>query len=397
MLDRTTITADVAVVGGALVGSALALALARAGLSTAIVEGRIAPLPARGGEGESWDARVYAISPGSRNFLEGLGVWQALPAERVQPIHAMQVWGDDGQNCIAFDALECGLAELGYIVESRELQHVLWRAIEQQPEIDRLCPAHCAALHFTDSGATLATAEGAQIAAALIIGADGAQSWVRSQAGLASEPRPYAHTAVVANFATERPHGNIARQWFRTDGVLAWLPLPGQQISMVWSAETALAQALLRLAPEELCRRVAEAGGSLLGGLTLITPAQGFPLRRLTVPQAVKSGVALVGDAAHVVHPLAGQGVNLGFRDARVLAEVLAGRAPSQPLYDGALLRRYERARREDWMVTERVTEGLYELFRPERVFLKGIRNFGLGLSDKAGWLKRRLISHAVS
>jgi 2-octaprenylphenol hydroxylase len=393
----TAIKVDVAVVGGALVGSALALALARSPLSVAIVEGRVAQSPDGARAEENWDPRVYAISPGSREFLRSLEVWQALPQSRIQPIHAMQVWGDDAHTSISFDALDSGQPDLGCIVEARELQHVLWRAIEAEPNIQRFCPARCVSLQVVDLGATLRTAEGVEIDAGLVIGADGAQSWVRAQTGLAAESKSYDQMAVVANFGTERGHGNVARQWFRSDGVLAWLPLPGQRVSIVWSAESALAESLLRLAPEELCRRVAEAGGGLLGEFRIITPPETFALRRLTVPRTVSRAVALVGDAAHVVHPLAGQGVNLGFRDARVLTEVLTRRVPRQSLADETLLRRYERSRREDWLVTERITDGLFELFRPERVSLKGIRNFGLGFADRWDWLKRRLITHAVS
>jgi 2-polyprenylphenol 6-hydroxylase len=395
-LAVTGIKTDVAVVGAALVGSALALALVGSGLSVAIVEGRVSQPPEREKD-ESWDSRVYAISPGNRRFLESLDVWQLLPQQRIQAIHAMQVWGDDGHTSIGFDALDAGLSDLGYIVEARELQYALWQAIEAKPGIQRFCPARCDSLQLTERGVLLRVADDVEIAAALIVGADGAQSWVREQVGLAAESKPYSQTAVVANFATERDHGNVARQWFRADGVLAWLPLPGRRISIVWSAESELLQTLLQLTPQELCRYVAEAGHGLLGDLALITPPESFPLRRLTVRHAVQRGVALVGDAAHVIHPLAGQGVNLGFRDARALAEVLAQRTPFQSLSDGALLRRYERARREDWLITERVTDGLYELFRPQRVFLKGIRNLGLGLTERVDWLKRRLLAHAVS
>jgi len=391
------IKVDVAVVGGALVGSALALALARSALSIAIVEGRLAPTPDGARTEDDWDPRVYAISPGSREFLRALGVWQWLPQSRIQPIHAMQVWGDDARSCITFDALDARQPDLGSIAEGRELQHVLWQAVEAEANIQRLCPARCGALRVGDCGATLTTAEGDEISAALVIGADGAQSWVRAQIGAGAEWKSYDQMAVVANFGTERGHGNVARQWFRNDGVLAWLPLPGERISIVWSAEPALAQSLLQLAPEELCRRVAEAGHALLGEFRLITPPESFPLRRLTVPRTVSRAVALVGDAAHVIHPLAGQGVNLGFRDARALTDVLARRVPGQSLAEETLLRRYERSRREDWLLTERITDGLYELFRSERVFLRGIRNFGLGLTDRLGSLKRHLIAHAVS
>ena len=398
----TSIACDVAIVGGGPVGAALAIALAGDGLQVALVEGREPRLP----EAEAWDCRVYAVSPGSRALLTALGAWQRMAAERMAPIARMQVWGDDGRANIEFNAEEAGGEDLGCIVEAGRLQQALWNVMRDETGVIVHCPARCEALglqddHEDDQGlqgnqALLTLMDGTCIRAALVVGADGPDSWVRGAAGLTSWVKPYGQTAVVANFATGQSHGNVARQWFGKDGVMAWLPLPGKRISIVWSADTALAQELLALAPDALSERVAQAGHATLGQLELMAPAAAFPLRLVAVPRAVKAGVALVGDAAHVVHPLAGQGINLGFRDVQVLAQVLRQRGRHQSAGELALLRGYERARREDWLATRWVTDGLQRLFQGEGRELAGLRNLGLGLAGRLPGLKRRFMAHAM-
>lgn len=391
-----SVATDVMIVGGGAVGAALALALARGGLRIALIESRNPPLPANdeGAHGR-WDARVYALSPGSREFLSTLAVWPRITVERIAPIFGMQVWGDDHRSCIEFDALQAGRDDLGCIVEAGRLQQALWEALHVEPGITVFCPARCESLALTGATVHLRLAD-ASLTANLVVGADGPDSWVRRAADLAAESRPYDQTAVVANFACEQPHEGIARQWFREDGVLAWLPLPGKRISIVWSAPALVARELLALDSTALCTRVAAAGNNVLGQLTMITPPASFPLRLVDVPHTVKPGLALVGDAAHVVHPLAGQGVNLGFRDAEMLVEVLLGRGRHEAPGDLALLRRYERARREDWLATKWLTDGLQALFHPDRKRVAGLRNLGLKLTDRLPGLKRRFMAHAV-
>ena len=393
---------DVAIVGGGPVGAALAIALARSELAVALIEGRQPAAPdldnrnTDNRDPDHWDTRVYAVSPGSRAFLATLGAWQHLDAARIASIAGMQVWGDDGHSSIAFDALAAGREDLGCIVEAGRLQTALWEVLRDEPGITLYCPARCESLTMDGPAPRLGITGGETMDAALIVGADGPDSWVRRAAGLVANVKPYAQTAVVANFATELPHGGIARQWFRADGVLAWLPLSGNRISIVWSAETAVANDLLELDAAAFAERVAAAGQHLLGQLDLITPPASFPLRRIDLPQTVKPGLALLGDAAHVVHPLAGQGVNLGFRDAQALALVLLGRGRHERLGDLPLLRRYERARREDWLATKWVTDGLHALFQPGRRGLAGLGNLGLNLTDRSSRLKRRFMAHAM-
>lgn len=383
---------DVVVVGAGLVGAAFALALKDSGLHVAVVENRPpAEIPDVG-----WDSRIYAISPGNAAFLERLGVWAGLDRTRIAPVLEMRVWGDERQARIDFSAYEAGVPELNFILESRLLQQGLWRELIAQESAQVLCPAQCAGVEWLEDGVVLRLQDGQVLESRLLVGADGAESWIRRQAGIAAAPRSYGQLGVVANFEAEHFHGDVARQWFRSDGVLAWLPLPGNRISIVWSVWEAAAQELLALPPEAFCTRVADAGGHALGALRLITPPAGFPLRIMRLESLVKSRLALIGDAAHNVHPLAGQGVNLGFQDARVLAEVLSGRECGRDCGDYLLLRRYDRARKEDILSMQLVTDGLQKLFNNDDGLLRPLRNFGLGLANRSTWLKNRLMAHAL-
>ncbi len=385
---------DVIIVGGGLVGASLALALRSARLRVALIE---AHAPRSHLTDASWEQRIYAISPGSAAFLESCGAWQRLDAARISRIEDMRVFGDDAESELDFSAYETGLRELAFIVEGRALQRALWEALQAEPQVERIVPAHCSALALTAEAAELSLKSGRKLRAQLIVGADGADSWVRAQAGFETMLRPYHQSAVVANFATAQPHRGTAFQWFRRDGVLALLPLPGERVSMVWSTTESHAAQLLQLAPEALAAEVAAASGDALGALQVITPAAVFPLRLQRARQFVAPRVALVGDAAHSVHPLAGQGVNLGFRDARELAQVLAQRGAQNDCGDYHLLRRYERARREDMLVTQFATDALQRLFnRGPHGWLAGARNFGLRLTNRGARLKSLLVRHAV-
>jgi ubiquinone biosynthesis UbiH/UbiF/VisC/COQ6 family hydroxylase len=234
----------------------------------------------------------------------------------------------------------------------------------------------------------------------LVIGADGAHSFVRDTAGMATHETPYGQSGVVANFACGFAHRSVATQWFRDDGVLAWLPLPGDRISMVWSTPQACADELLSLNAEALCERVAAAGGAAAGALRLITPPAAFPLCSLRAESLIAGRVALVGDAAHVLHPLAGQGVNLGFGDAETLAAVLVGAAAggTRAVDPGSrsLLRRYERARAEDILAMRWMTDGLARLFGSRAPGARPLRNLGLSLVDRLPLLKGMLVTHAA-
>ncbi|HXX85378.1 MAG TPA: FAD-dependent monooxygenase [Casimicrobiaceae bacterium] len=386
---------DVAIVGAGLVGLALGVALARAGLAVSIVDRNgiaAGEAPVDG----SWDTRVYAVSPGSAEFLRALGAWQRLPGERVEAIEAMQIFGDvDGR--LGFSAYELGERALAWIVEHRELNAALVEAMRTQPGIDVVAPCLPVAISWHADGAELRLDDGRVVAARLVAGTDGIHSWVRAQAGMLQEPRPYEQSAVVANFTIERAHRGRAFQWFHGgDGVMAWLPLPGRRMSMVWSAPQELATDLLAAEPKRLAQRVEVQGRAALGKLELITPAARFPLSFLKLPSVVAHRLALVGDAAHGVHPLAGQGLNLGFGDVAALLAVLAGRGaiddPGAPI----LLESYARRRAAPVLAMQTATDGLARLFGTPAPWLRGLRNRGMSAVDAIGPLKKLLAQPAL-
>src|SRR5512139_1051514 len=341
---------QIVIVGAGLVGAAAALALARQGLRVALVERQPPCVP-----DEAWDARIYAISPASQRFLERIGAWQRMDARRIQPVYRMDVAGDT-TGALRLDAYEAGVSHLATIVENGRLQHALWQAIEADGGVALHCPAEIGAIERGEPFTRIVLADGSLLEAELVVGADGAASRIREWAGLASTLTPYGQSGVVANFECERPHRGTAFQWFFDSDILAWLPLAGHTIphgllplraqepvvdrstpeghrdppsggncmSMVWSTRTAHADELVALEAESLADKVREAGHDRLGALRVLTPAAAFPLRLIRVEAAVAPGVALVGDAAHGVHPLAGQGVNLGFGDAESLVAVLS-------------------------------------------------------------------------
>jgi len=384
--------ADVLVAGAGLVGLALAAALARNGMSVTLLD-RVQPSAAT--DPATWDQRVYAISPGSAAFLARLGAWQALSCERIEAIESMRIVGDTGAT-LNFSAYEIGERALAWIVEERSLRAALLPAVHV-PGIDSVSGAEFASLAWSAQEGTLTLADGRRYSARLIVGADGVNSWVRHAAGIVAEPRPYGQQGVVANFDCDLAHHGCARQWFRDDGsVLAWLPLPGRRISIVWSAPDALARELLALSPEALSERVADAGAKVLGELRMITPPAGFALSSLRLPTSVAHRMALVGDAAHGVHPLAGQGVNLGFGDAQALAAVLSERGPVGDAGAPILLERFARRRAEPVLAMHAVTDGLVRLFGPRTPWLRTLRNAGLSAVDRLPMIKRALAQPAL-
>lgn len=383
---------DVVVAGAGLVGLALAAALARSGLAVALVDRMQPPAAA---DPQTWDARVYAISPGSAAFLRRVGAWQALACERIAAIESMRIVGDAGAT-LDFSAYDLGERALAWIVEERALRAALLPAVHT-PGLELVTGAGFASLAWSATEGTLTLDDGQRIAGSLIVGADGLNSWVRTAAGIVVEPRSYGQQGVVANFECEVAHHGCARQWFRDDGgVLAWLPLPGRRISMVWSAPDALARELMALPHEALADRVAEAGDNVLGPLRLITPPAAFPLQSLRLPTSVAHRMALVGDAAHGVHPLAGQGVNLGFGDAQALVNVLAERGPVRDAGAPILLERFARRRAEPVLAMHAVTDGLVRMFGPRTPWLRTLRNAGLSAVDRLPLIKRALAHSAL-
>src|SRR6266571_5893548 len=305
----------------------------------------------------------------------------------------MRVFGDDGRSRLDFSAYESGVLQLAATVESGRLHHALWQGLERQRNLTLMCPTVPSELRSSADRVEIDLEDGSVMVAKLAVGADGAESWVRRAAGIGARSGSYAQLGIVANFACARAHRNIAYQWFRSDGVLAYLPLPDRRVSIVWSAPETHARDLLALAPAAFCARVSKAGDEALGALEPLTPRAAFPLNRMFADRMAQGRVALIGDAAHVLHPLAGQGVNLGLGDAHSLADLLRG--ASDP-GDRLLLRSYERARAEDILALRWVTDGLFRMFGAEYRMAARIRNFGLNLTNSTTVVKTLLARRAM-
>jgi 2-polyprenylphenol 6-hydroxylase len=383
---------DIAIVGGGVVGGSLARALAGSGLQLALIEPRAArDLPKSG-----FDTRVYALNPRSLRFLDGCGVMQRLAAERIAPIREMHITGDDGSAHLEFNAYRSHVLELAAIVEESNLQQALDRALADQADLSLRRGLVCDRVDWSGSCAGLTLSDGSSLGARLVIAADGAESKLRSAAAIETRIREYRQKGVVANFRIGKAHRDVAHQWFRQDGVLALLPLPGDQVSMVWSAAEDKAATLLAMSADELARAVESAADRALGAMELSGTVAAFALRRMRAKRLIAPRLALVGDAAHNVHPLAGQGLNLGLADAEALAGILLDRGMEADAGVTSLLRRYERGRREDILAMECVTDGLQKLFTSTLPGVATLRNAGLGVADRISPLKRILVKRAL-
>jgi 2-octaprenylphenol hydroxylase len=381
---------QVVIVGAGLVGAAAALALGRQGLRVALIERQPPAVP-----DEAWDTRIYAISPASQRFLERIGAWQRMDAGRIQPVFRMDVAGDT-TGAIRLDAYEAGVSHLATILESGRLQDALWQALQADGSVALHCPAAIESLAREGTSTRLTLADGQVLGAELLIGADGAASRIREWAGLASTLTPYGQSGVVANFECERPHRGTAFQWFFDSDILAWLPLPGNRLSMVWSTQTAHADTLMALDGALLAAKVQAAGRDQLGALRLLAPVAAFPLRLIRVETIVAPGVALIGDAAHGVHPLAGQGVNLGFGDAESLVAVLSRHRQTRSYCgDVRVLQHYARERAEPVRRMQALTHGLHHLFAEQRA--GWLRNAGMRIVDHLPPVKAALVREAMS
>ncbi len=384
---------DVLVVGAGLVGASFAAALRASGLRTLLLDSDRPAVPSHDG----WDSRVFAISPGSKEHLDACGAWGRMPADRIARVEAMQVCGDAQGAEIVFSAYDCGLAELCYIVESREIQRALAAVNAEHGAADRLFGHSPLTLARGDDSVRVELADGGSVDARLVVGADGMNSWVRETAGIESRVRAYGQQGVVANFETELAHESVARQWFVADGVIALLPLPGNRVSLVWSTSDAHATHLLAQDMDDFAREIATACRNVLGDMHVITPPRSFPLQLVRVNETVRPRLALLGDAAHVVHPLAGQGLNLGFADACELARVLCERGAQDDCGDYRLLRRYARARREAVATMQWTTDRLQRLFAAHGYGASWLRNTGLRFTNAIVPLKNILIKHALA
>lgn len=387
-------TADVIIVGGGMVGATLALALIDTGLDIALIEAREPEKVTRKSEVEM---RVSAVSRASQRIFDNLGAWDAMAELRVCPYREMRVWDSAGSGAVHFDSAEIGEANLGWIIENRVIQQALWGQFHRYDNLRVLCPAAIETVELERGGARVTLDKNVQIEAPLLVGADGSQSRVRETAGIATTGWAYGQKAVVATVRCEQEHQHTAWQRFLPTGPLAFLPLADGRCSIVWSTGTEHAEELLGLADEDFLETLSVAFDHRLGAVIETGPRAAFDLRLQNSQRYVQPNLALVGDAAHVVHPLAGQGVNLGLLDAASLAQTIenalnAGRSPGALL----VLRRYERWRRGDNMLMMAATDGIQRLFSNEVATLGWVRNTGLDVFDSITPLKN-LISRQAS
>jgi 2-octaprenylphenol hydroxylase len=394
--DGLVMHADVVIVGGGAIGKAAALGLAQSGLQVILVGQPETPLARNDG----WDARVYALNHQARTLLRSLRVWDALEPSRIAAVDAMVVDGDapDGPGRLAFDAYAARVDALAWIVEDSNLSRALDAALRFAQGV-RILSGRVCDLQVNVSQAMLKLESGEQILAPLIVGADGGSSWVRAHCDVDLSLRSYHQKAVVTNFACEKPHHGIAYQRFTGDqGIVALLPLPGERVSLVWSAPDLLADALMAMPMAQLAKQVASAVGGRLGTLSPLEPEarKSFPLSLLRPHAMTAPRVALVGDAAHVIHPLAGQGMNLGFADVAALLSAIRERGPHLNCGDARVLGRYARTRKEDVLLMQVATDGLARLFSPDAGVLRVARNLGLNLVDRLPIIKRQLIARAL-
>lgn len=390
---------EICVIGNGAIGKVSALALAQAGFDVVLLEPATSLQRVREPFGENWDNRVYALNHVAQALLSSLKVWSAMDVSRIAPVDAMVVHGDAGAvpGHLAFDAYGARVNALAWIVEDGNLNQALDAALRFASNL-RVVSGTATRLTTNASQACIEFDNGDVLETSLVVGADGANSWVRSQADSGLDYRSYDQRAVVANFSCEKPHHGAATQWFLGgDGIVALLPLPGERVSLVWSAPEHLADTLLREPTEKLADRLTSLPGQSLGQLTILPPAApaAFPLRLISAHSSAAHRVALVGDAAHVVHPLAGQGMNLGFADVDALLAALAKRELPSDCGDARTLGRYARARREEVLLMKIATDGLQRLFASELPPLRTLRNAGLAMVDRIPFLKRRLMSHA--
>nr|WP_298376845.1 UbiH/UbiF/VisC/COQ6 family ubiquinone biosynthesis hydroxylase [uncultured Halomonas sp.] len=390
---------EVVIVGGGLVGASLAALLGDAGLAVSVLDARPKALDVeRVGKGQP-APRVSAVTPVSQRLLERLKVWPAL--QRVTPYTGMQVWEAEGSGSISFDADQAGTPMLGHIVENEVMLAALEARLAELPSVTQIFEARIDALQTTGTGRRLILADGRRFMAPLVVAADGARSQLRELAGIEVRAHETGQTALVTTVRTEHAHGAVARQIFLPTGPLAFLPVTidgdAHYCSIVWSTTPQEAERLSNLSRDELSDALASAFEHRLGKAEVIDDAITMPLVQRHASHYVEEGLALIGDAAHSIHPLAGQGVNLGFMDAAVLAEeVIEARRRGAELSDLRILSRYARRRRGDNTTMLALMDGFRMLFGADHPALRLARNVGLSSVDRLLPLKRVIMRQAT-
>ena len=384
---------DLIVIGAGIVGAATALAAARDGLRVVLVEAR-EPAPWRA---DAPDLRVFAIAPDGLALFDDLGVGAAIRAARAQPYRRMRVWDAAGGGELDFDATALGRDALGHIIENDLMVDRLWAACRVQAGIEVACPATIESFVQDGEGVQATLSDGRVLSAKLLVGADGARSKVRELAGIAVDAHDYGQQGLVAFVTTERPHQDTAWQRFLVTGPLAFLPFADGRCSIVWTLPTDEAQRLRTCDEAGFLRELTRAFDARLGECTAVSARAAFPLRRQLAKSYVSGRVLLLGDAAHAVHPLAGQGVNLGLRDVAALRATWREAQSRGTAFDaGHRLARWERGRRSDATVSAHAFETINRTFSNDAMWPTLLRGHLLGLAGRIPPLSRALWRHAA-
>ncbi|WAR46615.1 FAD-dependent monooxygenase [Methylomonas rapida] len=383
---------DVVVVGGGMVGAAVACALGNSPLKVAVIEAQV---PEAFSPDQAHDLRVSALSIASRNILEAVGAWQGVVAKRFCPFRRMRVWEKAGDTM--FNSDDIGASELGYIVENRITQLALLERLSAFDNVTLLMPQTISKIHYDGHGSEIVLADGGMLQAKLLVAADGGQSRVRQAVGLGVTGWDYNQHALVIYVETAYPQQDITWQRFVPSGPQAFLPLPGNYGSIVWYQSPDEVRRLQALSYEQLKAELVKAFPDCLGEITQILGVASFPLKRQHAQGYVKQGVALVGDAAHMINPLAGQGVNIGLLDAAALAEVLIdAQVRGKNIADLAVLKRYEAMRRNENLKMMTVMDVFYQSFSNDVLPVKLIRNIGLGLAQRLTPIRNKVMKAAM-
>lgn len=393
-MNNNTQTFDVVIIGGGIVGTTLACALRHTSLRIALIE----PGSTDGYTVEHlFDLRVSAITRASQRIFETLGVWAAMQQQRVSPFREMHVWDKAQHGEIHFDSAELGEPLLGHIIENRVMTTSLFAALTTAQNVEVLAGRFCQRLQREPGRWQIELDDGTVLHSTLVVGADGSHSWVRQQQQIRVRGWDYDHTALVTYVKTALPHQATAWQRFLPTGPLAFLPLTDGYSSIVWSTRDAHARELQRLPSQEFAQQLEQAFESRLGAIEQVGARAIFPLRFFMAEHYISEGLALVGDAAHTMHPLAGQGVNLGLADAASFAQVMVETARAKrPLDDNVALRRYERWRRAENLAMFVSVDGLQRLFDNDQPLIDRLRNTGMWCLNRLAPLKNTIIASAM-
>lgn len=386
---------DIIIVGAGMVGATLACGLAEEAeqLSIAVIDAN----EPQGWDKDSYDMRVSAITRASQTLFKNIGVWEKIVEQRVSPYQDMFVWDEGGKGELHFDSADMGEADLGHIIENRVIVKALLERIGELPQIELLCPAKLEKIEFNKDKTNLTLDDKTELSASLIVAADGTRSWVRQQADIAVKGWDFDQAALVTTVKTEKYHQDTAWQRFLKTGPLAFLPLTEGYSSIVWSTSPDEAKRLTEISEEEFAIELEQAFESKLGKIESVAARAVFPLRLFETLHYVKPRLALVGDAAHTIHPLAGQGVNLGLADvASLINVVVEALNDKKDIGDFKILRRYERWRRADNRSMLVAMDGLKRLFGSELSAVKDLRGAGLNIINNITPLKNLIMRQAM-